>query len=67
MDPAEMQNKADISPAIRRLQNKHEIPTIDFTMFKMDDGSMVSTKERVIKGPSLPMCIEASIDTCPCS
>ncbi|ORY98458.1 serine/threonine-protein phosphatase 2B catalytic subunit A1 [Syncephalastrum racemosum] len=54
MDPAEVQNKAEMSPAIRRLQNKPEIPTIDFTMFKMDDGSTVSTKERVIKDVPAP-------------
>ncbi|KAI9484617.1 serine/threonine-protein phosphatase 2B catalytic subunit A1 [Zychaea mexicana] len=48
------QNKADVSPIIRRLQNKPEIPTIDFTMHKTEDGTIVSTRERVIKDVPAP-------------
>ncbi|ORZ11072.1 serine/threonine-protein phosphatase 2B catalytic subunit A1 [Absidia repens] len=44
----------DTSPAFQRLQNKPDIPTIDFTMHTMEDGSMVSTKERVIKDVPAP-------------
>ncbi|KAF7730815.1 3',5'-cyclic-nucleotide phosphodiesterase (PDEase) (3':5'-CNP) [Apophysomyces ossiformis] len=45
---------ADISPAFRRLQNKPETPRIDFSLFTMEDGSVVSTKERVIKDVPAP-------------
>jgi serine/threonine-protein phosphatase 2B catalytic subunit len=38
------------SAALRRLQNQPEIPTIDFTQHTMDDGKVVSTQERVVKG-----------------
>ena len=53
MDTDEQQQlvtKVDVSPAIRRLQNKPEIPTIDFTVHKTEDGNIVNTKERVVKG-----------------
>jgi hypothetical protein len=40
----------DTSPAFQRLQNKPDTPTIDFSVHTMEDGSVVSTKERVIKG-----------------
>ncbi|KAI9316696.1 serine/threonine protein phosphatase 2B catalytic subunit [Dichotomocladium elegans] len=43
-----------MSPAIRRLQNKPEIPTIDFSIYQMEDGTEVSTKERVIKDVPAP-------------
>jgi serine/threonine-protein phosphatase 2B catalytic subunit len=38
------------SAALRRLQNPTVIPTIDFTQHTMDDGRLVNTQERVIKG-----------------
>ncbi|RUP19264.1 Metallo-dependent phosphatase-like protein [Jimgerdemannia flammicorona] len=49
----------DVNAAIRKLQNKAPVPTIDFSVHTMDDGAVVSTRERVIKevqGPatSLP-------------
>ncbi|RUS13519.1 Metallo-dependent phosphatase-like protein [Endogone sp. FLAS-F59071] len=49
----------DINAAIRRLENKPPVPTIDFSVHTMDDGAVVSTKDRVVKdvqGPatSLP-------------
>ncbi|KAI9268322.1 Metallo-dependent phosphatase-like protein [Phascolomyces articulosus] len=57
MDTDEQQqfeSKVDVSPAIRRLQNKPEIPTIDFSVHKTEDGTIVSTKERVIKDVPAP-------------
>ncbi|KAL0088348.1 calcineurin catalytic A subunit [Phycomyces blakesleeanus] len=39
----------DVSAAILRLQNKPEIPRIDYTLYKMEDGSVANTQERVIK------------------
>ncbi|KAI7852555.1 serine/threonine protein phosphatase 2B catalytic subunit [Circinella umbellata] len=57
MDTDEQQQlvtKVDVSPAIRRLQNKPEIPTIDFTVHKTEDGNIVNTKERVVKDVPAP-------------
>ena len=38
--------------AVRAIQNKsqRQIPEIDFTLHTMEDGSTVSTQERVCKG-----------------
>jgi serine/threonine-protein phosphatase 2B catalytic subunit len=36
--------------ALRALQNKKPVPEIDFTLHTMEDGSQVSTMERVCKG-----------------
>lgn len=38
--------------AVRAIQNKKQIPEIDFTLHTMEDGSTVSTQERVCKGVS---------------
>lgn len=38
------------SAALRRLQNPTVVPTIDFTQHTMDDGRVVHTQERVVKG-----------------
>jgi hypothetical protein len=38
------------SAALRRLQNQPMVPTIDFTTHTMDDGRVVHTQERVVKG-----------------
>ena len=41
----------DISPALMRLRNKPEAPPrIDFTFHTQDDGTVVSTRDRVVKG-----------------
>lgn len=47
LDPAHLDN------AVRAIQTKKPIPTIDFTLHTMEDGSQVSTMERVCKGTSL--------------
>lgn len=39
-----------VSPALMRLRNKPEIPRIDFTVYTQEDGTVVSTRDRVIKG-----------------
>jgi serine/threonine-protein phosphatase 2B catalytic subunit len=36
--------------AIRAVQQKKPIPEIDFTLHTMEDGTQVSTQERVCKG-----------------
>ncbi|KAI8065262.1 serine/threonine-protein phosphatase 2B catalytic subunit A1 [Gongronella butleri] len=50
------------SPALKRLQNKPEMPTIDFSVYTMEDGSVVSTKERVIKDVPAPIVTLPSDD-----
>jgi serine/threonine-protein phosphatase 2B catalytic subunit len=42
------------SPALMRLRNKPEAPRIDFTVYTQEDGSIVSTRDRVIKGRRVP-------------
>lgn len=39
-----------IDNALRAVQNKREVPEIDFTLHTMEDGTQVSTQERVCKG-----------------
>lgn len=39
-----------IDNALRAVQNKKQIPEIDFTLHTMEDGTQVSTQERVCKG-----------------
>lgn len=39
-----------IDNALRAVQNKRQIPEIDFTLHTMEDGTQVSTQERVCKG-----------------
>ena len=41
-----------IDSAIRAVQNKKQVPEIDFTLHTMEDGTQVSTQERVCKGTS---------------
>jgi serine/threonine-protein phosphatase 2B catalytic subunit len=38
---------------IRAVQEKKPIPEIDFTLHTMEDGTQVSTQERVCKGAVL--------------
>lgn len=49
MDGGVDQN-AYIDSAIRAVQNKKQVPEIDFTLHTMEDGTQVSTQERVCKG-----------------
>lgn len=39
-----------IDSAVRAVTNKRPIPEIDFTLHTMEDGTQVSTQERVCKG-----------------
>jgi serine/threonine-protein phosphatase 2B catalytic subunit len=48
--PEGTQNKAQIDNAIRALNEKKPVPEIDFTLHTMEDGTQVSTMERVCKG-----------------
>ncbi|KAI8081650.1 serine/threonine-protein phosphatase 2B catalytic subunit A1 [Halteromyces radiatus] len=43
-----------ISPAIQRLNNKKPVPTIHFTEYTMEDGTIVSTRDRVVQDVPAP-------------
>jgi len=43
-------SRAQIDNAIRALSEKKPVPEIDFTLHTMEDGTQVSTNERVCKG-----------------
>jgi serine/threonine-protein phosphatase 2B catalytic subunit len=45
--------------AIRAVQQKKPIPEIDFTLHTMEDGSQVSTQERVCKGMLVAKALQA--------
>jgi serine/threonine-protein phosphatase 2B catalytic subunit len=48
--PDGLENKAQVDNAIRAIHQKRPVPEIDFTLHTMEDGSEVSTMERVCKG-----------------
>lgn len=48
--PNEVGNKDYVDNALRAIHEKKPIPEIDFTLHTMEDGSQVSTMERVCKG-----------------
>ena len=50
MDGQGTDQNPSIDNAIRAMQNKKQIPEIDFTLHTMEDGTHVSTQERVCKG-----------------
>jgi serine/threonine-protein phosphatase 2B catalytic subunit len=52
MDGQTVDQNAYIDNAIRAVQNKKQVPEIDFTLHTMEDGTQVSTQERVCKGMS---------------
>lgn len=45
---------AQVDNAIRAIQQKKPLPEIDFSLHQMEDGSQVSTMERVCKGMCFP-------------
>lgn len=46
-----------VDNAIRAIQQKKPVPEIDFTIHTMEDGTQVSTLERVCKGEPITPCI----------
>ena len=50
----DVDQQAYMDNAIRAVQQKKPPPEIDFTLHTMEDGSQVSTMERVCKGKLLP-------------
>lgn len=49
----EEQRNIQVEKALLAIQNKGPIPEIDFTIHTMEDGSQVSTQERICKGSAL--------------
>jgi serine/threonine-protein phosphatase 2B catalytic subunit len=47
---AEERRNQQVDNAIRAIQEKKPVPEIDFTLHTMEDGTQVSTLERVCKG-----------------
>ena len=54
MDSTPVNQDEYIDNAIRAVQRKKQIPEIDFTLHTMEDGTQVSTQERVCKGTDFP-------------
>ncbi|KAH8751447.1 serine/threonine protein phosphatase 2B catalytic subunit [Hyaloscypha finlandica] len=52
--PPGMENRHQVDNALRALQQKKPIPEIDFSLHTMEDGSQVSTMERVCKDVQAP-------------
>lgn len=48
--PPQGEARSQVDNAVRAIQQKKPIPEIDFTLHTMEDGSQVSTMERVCKG-----------------
>lgn len=48
--PPKGETRSQVDNAVRAIQQKKPIPEIDFTLHTMEDGSQVSTMERVCKG-----------------
>jgi hypothetical protein len=47
---ADQGNESHADNTMRAIQNKKQVPEIDFTLHTMEDGTQVSTQERVCKG-----------------
>jgi serine/threonine-protein phosphatase 2B catalytic subunit len=46
----EEQRNMQVEKALQAIKNKGPIPEIDFTIHTMEDGTQVSTQERICKG-----------------
>lgn len=52
--PLNVQNRVQVDNALRAIHQKKPVPEIDFTLHTMEDGTQVSTMERVCKGERAP-------------
>lgn len=50
LPPDQVRRTQQVDNAIRAIQEKKPVPEIDFTIHTMEDGTQVSTLERVCKG-----------------
>jgi serine/threonine-protein phosphatase 2B catalytic subunit len=57
--PPRVENRAQVDNALRAIHQKKPVPEIDFTLHTMEDGTQVSTMERVCKG-TLPLFYPAA-------
>ncbi len=48
--------------AARAIHEKKPVPEIDFSLHTMEDGTQVSTQERVCKGTSILLAIEGIVN-----
>lgn len=64
MDGQGVDQNAYLDNAIRAVQNKKQVPEIDFTLHTMEDGTQVSTQERVCKGVSNAAVIRLARSMC---
>ncbi len=55
----EVRRAQQVDNAIRAIQEKKPVPEIDFTLHTMEDGTQVSTLERVCKGESDSLVVAA--------
>lgn len=57
-----MEQDKYVDTAVRAVTNKRPVPEIDFTLHTMEDGTQVSTLERVCKGMySIPLPLWSSV------
>jgi hypothetical protein len=50
-----MTSRSHIERAIEKIQDKAPAINIDFTQHRLDDGTTISTQERVVKDVPLPL------------
>ncbi|KAF7872244.1 hypothetical protein EAF04_003168 [Stromatinia cepivora] len=55
--PAGVENRMQVDNALRAIHQKKPVPEIDFTLHTMEDGSQVSTMERVCKDVQAPAMV----------
>ncbi|KAJ8071237.1 hypothetical protein OCU04_001572 [Sclerotinia nivalis] len=55
--PAGIENRMQVDNALRAIHQKKPVPEIDFTLHTMEDGSQVSTMERVCKDVQAPAMV----------
>ncbi|TGO13440.1 hypothetical protein BTUL_0069g00060 [Botrytis tulipae] len=55
--PAAIENRMQVDNALRAIHQKKPVPEIDFTLHTMEDGSQVSTMERVCKDVQAPAMV----------
>ncbi|CAD6443485.1 6129820c-4a99-4ef4-96e3-d543ccdfceda [Sclerotinia trifoliorum] len=55
--PAGIESRMQVDNALRAIHQKKPVPEIDFTLHTMEDGSQVSTMERVCKDVQAPAMV----------
>jgi hypothetical protein len=60
-NPQDVDQAKYMENAVRAVQQKKPLPEIDFTLHTMEDGSQVSTMERVCKGILATLALQLRI------